>query len=572
MADSPGCCRPCATCLLCLYSCQWITAKKEKRKGLRTTKCDYSWFLFLFCVFLFTLVWLYFAIIILNDFHNFNEFIFKQRKLWLDWSLVLLIATAVLITYSAVLLVLALCLQLCGQPLKLHWLHKTLLILTALTVAAAFTGLGIKWAEEWRSARISLQATGPFLHIGIVGGMTLLAWPLASFIYRTRNRGLKVFLLLVYCMVMIALYLAPLGITSPCIMEENQLPPKPALVGHRGAPMLAPENTLMSLHKAVDCDVQVFETDVMVSADGVPFLMHDEELIRTTNVQAVFPERAALNSTTFNWTDLQQLDAGSWFLERRPFPTVQSLSAGDLYQATKQRIPSLEQVLEAAKQSNISIMFDLRPENHSDYQSFVNATLEVILQSGIPLQQVLWLPDGFREQVKQQAPGVQQVYGRKRLQNEKEPLLHVNLPYQDMSSEEIRQYRQDNISVNLYVVNQPWLFSILWCSGVSSVTTNACQVLKEMKHPIWLLVSDPFILQPAPQPCASGTCGSLSAAALGSQLPGGWLLLSAVLAWEHVTLQKGLLVQQDGLCHHHTTPGCCSWLVLLPCSPAARTS
>lgn len=69
---------------------------------------------------------------------------------------------------------------------------------------------------------------------------------------------------------------------------------------------------------------------------------------------------------------------------------MQSLSAGDRYQVTKQRIPSLEQALEAAKQSNISIMFDLRPENHSDYQSFVNATLEVILQSGIPLQQVSW--------------------------------------------------------------------------------------------------------------------------------------------------------------------------------------
>lgn len=33
------------------------------------------------------------------------------------------------------------------------------------------------------------QETGPFLHIGIVGGMTLLAWPLASVIYRTRNTG-----------------------------------------------------------------------------------------------------------------------------------------------------------------------------------------------------------------------------------------------------------------------------------------------------------------------------------------------------------------------------------------------
>lgn len=50
------------------------------------------------------------------------------------------------------------------------------------------------------------------------------------------------FLLFVYCAVMIALYLAPLGITSPCIMEENQLPPKPALVGHRGAPMVSDQH------------------------------------------------------------------------------------------------------------------------------------------------------------------------------------------------------------------------------------------------------------------------------------------------------------------------------------------
>lgn len=79
-------------------------------------------------------------------------------------------------------------------------------------------------------------------------------------------------------------------------------------------------------------------------------------------------------------------------LQRRPFPTVHSLSPGDRKEAAEQRIPSLEQVLEAAKESNISIMFDLRPENHSDYQNFVNVTLGVILQSGIPLQQVSWSP------------------------------------------------------------------------------------------------------------------------------------------------------------------------------------
>lgn len=47
------------------------------------------------------------------------------------------------------------------------------------------------------------------------------------------------FVLLVFWAAMIALYLAPLGITSPCIMEQNQLPPKPGLIGHRGAPMVS---------------------------------------------------------------------------------------------------------------------------------------------------------------------------------------------------------------------------------------------------------------------------------------------------------------------------------------------
>uniref|UniRef100_A0A8C5UGY3 Glycerophosphodiester phosphodiesterase domain containing 2 n=1 Tax=Malurus cyaneus samueli TaxID=2593467 RepID=A0A8C5UGY3_9PASS len=159
MADPPGCCSACATCLLCPYSCRWITAKKEKRKGLRTTKCDCSWFLFLFCVFLFTLVWLYFSIIILNDLHNFNEFIFKQRKLWLDWSQVLLIATAVLISYSSALLVSPADPAGLGEGSVLD--TRILLILTALVVAAAFTGLGIKWAEEWKSAWISLQVSYP---------------------------------------------------------------------------------------------------------------------------------------------------------------------------------------------------------------------------------------------------------------------------------------------------------------------------------------------------------------------------------------------------------------------------
>lgn len=53
------------------------------------------------------------------------------------------------------------------------------------------------------------------------------------------------------------------------------------------------------------------------SSDGVPFLMHDERLSRTTNVASVFPERIAAHSSDFSWAELQRLNAGAWFLEVR---------------------------------------------------------------------------------------------------------------------------------------------------------------------------------------------------------------------------------------------------------------
>lgn len=51
--------------------------------------------------------------------------------------------------------------------------------------------------------------------------------------------GPKILLLLLFFGVVLVIYLAPLCISSPCIMEPSDLPPKPGLVGHRGAPMVS---------------------------------------------------------------------------------------------------------------------------------------------------------------------------------------------------------------------------------------------------------------------------------------------------------------------------------------------
>ncbi|XP_007955974.1 glycerophosphoinositol inositolphosphodiesterase GDPD2 [Orycteropus afer afer] len=491
MAKSPGCCFVWARCLHCLYSCHWRKSPKEK---MQTSKCDCIWFGLLFLTFLLSLGWLYIGLILLNDLHNFNEFLFHHWGHWMDWSVALLLVISLLVTYASLLLLLALLLQLCGQPLHLHSLHKVLLLLIILLVAASLVGLDIQWQQEWRSLRLSLQATAPFLHIGAVAGITLLAWSVADTFYRIHGRGLKILLLLLFFGVALAIYLAPLCISSPCIMEPRDLPPKPGLVGHRGAPMLAPENTLMSLRKTAECGAAVFETDVMVSSDGVPFLMHDEHLGRTTDVASVFPGRITAHSSDFSWAELKRLNAGTWFLERQPFWGAKRLSGSDWKEAENQTVPALEELLKEAAVFNLSIMFDLRrpPQNHTYHNTFVKQTLETVLNARVPQAMVLWLPDEDRANVRQRAPRMRQIYG-KQGGNITERLQFLNLPYQDLPLLDIKALHQDNVSVNLFVVNKPWLFSLLWCTGVDSVTTNDCQLLQQMQYPIWLIPPQTYL-------------------------------------------------------------------------------
>lgn len=58
----------------------------------------------------------------------------------------------------------------------------------------------------------------------------------------------------------------------------------PLLVGHRGWPTRYPENTLEGFAAAVDAGTRWLECDVQVSADGVPFVCHDDCLARTTGL------------------------------------------------------------------------------------------------------------------------------------------------------------------------------------------------------------------------------------------------------------------------------------------------
>ena len=57
----------------------------------------------------------------------------------------------------------------------------------------------------------------------------------------------------------------------------------PKIIGHRGVKDIAPENTILSINKAIEHNLEWIEIDVKVSKDNIPFLLHDDLLDRTTS-------------------------------------------------------------------------------------------------------------------------------------------------------------------------------------------------------------------------------------------------------------------------------------------------
>ncbi len=89
--------------------------------------------------------------------------------------------------------------------------------------------------------------------------------------------------------------------------------PRPAIIAHRGASYLAPEETAPAYMLASEMGVDYLELDLQRTKDGVLIAVHDDDLRRTTNIAEVFPNREMDTVDKFTFGELQSLDAGSWF-------------------------------------------------------------------------------------------------------------------------------------------------------------------------------------------------------------------------------------------------------------------
>lgn len=133
------------------------------------------------------------------------------------------------------------------------------------------------------------------------------------------------------------------------------------IAAHRGGAE-APENTLEAMRLAIDGPAAFVETDVQLTSDGVPVLMHDWTIDRTTDGTGPL--------WAHTWQEVQRLDAGSWF--------------GPEFAGA--RVPSLEQFLAVLAPSGKQALLELKG---SWTRAQVRTVLDLLADAGVEHRVVL---------------------------------------------------------------------------------------------------------------------------------------------------------------------------------------
>lgn len=164
-----------------------------------------------------------------------------------------------------------------------------------------------------RDRRLLVGLVAAAIGLPLIGGITFFREKYGSSTTRTSHRS----------------------VTHPSLAK--QLRQSVEVIGHRGNSDAAPENTLAAIETAFAVGATMVEVDVRLSRDGIPVVIHDETLERTTNGEGPV---AAMTSS-----ELSLLDAGSW--------------KGPAYAG--ERIPSLAALFRAAKGKG-RVLLDLKVE------------------------------------------------------------------------------------------------------------------------------------------------------------------------------------------------------------------
>lgn len=126
------------------------------------------------------------------------------------------------------------------------------------------------------------------------------------------------------------------------------------MIGHRGASMLAPENTMTAFKLALEKGMQSIEFDVHMSKDNHCVVIHDENLKRTTGLKALVKDKTL--------AELKTLDAGVW----------KNIKYKD------EKIPSLEELFEWSKSHSMLLNLEIKSDVNGAGTGLEEKVIELI--------------------------------------------------------------------------------------------------------------------------------------------------------------------------------------------------
>ena len=262
----------------------------------------------------------------------------------------------------------------------------------------------------------------------------------------------------------------------------EQLPKQRVIAAHRGYRACYPENTMAAFEASVGrCDL--LELDVGFSSDGVPVIIHDDTLERTSDVATLEGFMPPYNVVDYSYAALLRLDLSSWFLVDDPFGTIASGEADIalLESLPPQRIPTLKEVLSFCREAQLPVNVELKDMRGTPFDdTAMQRILSVIREQRMEGQVLL---SSFNHNYIVQARKLAPKISRAALQEHAHPPdlltylreLEVDCYHADreiMTEALVRTLHDAGITTNLFTVNDPQEKERLFGWGVKSLFTD----------------------------------------------------------------------------------------------------
>lgn len=237
---------------------------------------------------------------------------------------------------------------------------------------------------------------------------------------------------------------------------------KPLNIAHRGASGDFPENTMLAFFSANDLGCDGIETDVQLTKDNVPVLIHDETVNRTTNGNGFVKD--------YTYSELSKLDAGINFSHKFSCETV----------------PTLDELLNFAKSENLILNLELKNSiiNYPNLEEIVLSKInEYSLKDKIIISSFNhYSMKHFKDISPQVAVGL--LYDLNLYHPEKYAkfvgvdALHPS--FHSLNSKIVEDSHNQNIKINTYTVNTPQDMNAMLKLNVDGIITNYPGILKKI--------------------------------------------------------------------------------------------